>query len=317
MRVLFWGTPEFAAPPLRALVGEGFDVVGVVTQPDKPVGRSRSTVHPSPIKQIAVDEELPVLQPERPRGEAFLAELARLEPDISVVVAYGHILPKAVIDLPRLGTINIHASLLPKLRGAAPIQSAIREGLTETGITIMRMVPALDAGPVILQTRTPILEDETYGELALRLSEMGALAVIEALAFLELGKASEEPQDDSLATYAPKIDREVSRIDWNADAQVVCRTIRAFDPRPGALTSLRGADVKLFGAKPAPRVDSTAPGEVTLIDDKGMVVACGQGAVRVSAVQPAGKRRLAPEAWARGRAVAPGDRFEVGSIAAT
>jgi methionyl-tRNA formyltransferase len=274
-------------------------------------------VQASPVKQIALEEGLPILQPDRPRGDAFLADLARLEPDISVVVAYGHILPKAVIDRPRLGTINIHASLLPALRGAAPIQAALREGLRETGVTIMRMVPALDAGPVILQTPTPILEDETYGELAVRLSELGALTLIEALAILEMGKASEVPQNDGLATYAPKIDRNSAWVDWTADAQAVSRVIRAFDPRPGALTTLRGVDVKLFGARPAPRIDSTPPGSVTVIDASGMVVACGQGAIRVSIVQPAGKRRISPEEWARGRGVAIGDRFEAGTTAAT
>jgi len=172
VRVLFWGTPEFAEPPLRALIGEGFDVCGVITQPDKPVGRSRSTLEPPPVKRLALEEGLTVLQPDRPRGEEFIAQLRELEPDLSVVVAYGHILPTAVIDLPRLGTINIHASLLPKLRGAAPIQAAIRDGHTETGVTIMRMVQALDAGPSILQVRTPIPEDETFGELRLRLAEM-------------------------------------------------------------------------------------------------------------------------------------------------
>ena len=177
MRVLFWGTPEFAAPPLRALLGEGFDVVGVVTQPDKPVGRSRSTMQPSPIKQIAVAERIPVLQPQRPRG-LNVAELRALAPDISVVVAYGHILPREVIDLPALGTLNIHASLLPAFRGAAPIRAAIREGCVETGVTIMRMVPALDAGPIVLSTSTQIFDDETAGELAPRLSELGAGALI-------------------------------------------------------------------------------------------------------------------------------------------
>src|SRR3982751_3114555 len=204
MRVLFWGTPEFATPALRALIGEGFDVVGVVTQPDRPVGRSRSTLQPSPVKLIAVDEGIPVLQPERPRGEQFFAELAAIDADLSVVVAYGHILPKSVIDLPRRGTLNIHASLLPALRGAAPIQAAIREGLTETGVTIMRMVKALDAGPIILQARTPVPNDETYGELQLRLAEMGAMALIEAMALIDLGRATETPQDESLATYARK-----------------------------------------------------------------------------------------------------------------
>jgi|SRR5690242_531656 len=310
MRVLFWGTPEFATPALRALIGEGFDVVGVVTQPDRPVGRSRSVLQSSPVKQIAIDEGIPVVQPERPRGDEFLAELVQLEPDLSVVVAYGHILPKSVIELPGRGTVNIHASLLPALRGAAPIQAAIRDGLVETGVTIMRMVPALDAGPIIFQARTPVLEDETYGELSLRLSELGALTLVEALSLMELGDAREQPQDDSLATYASKIDRAATWLDWSASAANVCRLIRSLDPKPGALTMLRGAEVKLFGARLAPHAMSMAPGQIQSIDDEGMVVACGEGAARVTVVQPAGKRRLTPNDWERGRGAAVGDRFE-------
>lgn len=310
MRVLFWGTPEFATPALRALIGEGFDVVGVVTQPDRPVGRSRSTLQPSPVKLIAADEGIPLLQPERPRGEPFLAELARLDADLSVVVAYGHILPKSVIDLPRRGTLNIHASLLPALRGAAPIQAAIREGLLETGVTIMRMVPPLDAGPIVLQSRTPVMEDETYGELALRLSELGALALIEALSLLELGNANEQPQDERFATYAPKIDRASTWIDWTAPAISVCRHVRSLDPKPGALTMLRGMEVKLFGARLAPHAASVGPGQIQSTDADGMTVACGEGATRITVVQPAGKRRLSPNEWMRGRGAAVGDRFD-------
>src|SRR5947208_182792 len=199
MRVLFWGTPEFAAAPLRALVGEGFEVVGVVTQPDKPQGRARKVV-PSPVKQIALEEKLPLFQPRSARDPDLVEMLRIVEPDISIVAAYGQILPKAIIDLPKRGTLNIHASLLPALRGAAPIQAAIRDGLGETGVTIMQMVPALDAGPILHQARTPILEDETAGELSLRLSELGAGALIEALALIELGMAVPAPQDDSAAT---------------------------------------------------------------------------------------------------------------------
>lgn len=313
MRVLFWGTPEFAAPPLRALIGEGFDVVGVVTQPDRPVGRSRSTLRPPPVKVIAQEERdgIPVLQPERPRGEEFMASLAALRPDISVVVAYGHILPQAVIDLPRLGTINIHASLLPALRGAAPIQAAIRQGFTETGVTIMRMVKALDAGPMILRAPTPIMEDETYGELSLRLSEMGALACVEALALIELGRYPEEPQDESKATYAPKVDRESTWIPWQSDAFTVSRAIRAYDPRPGALTTLRGEEVKLFGARLTRGGATEAPGTVVSLDERGMTIACGEESVRVTTAQPAGKRRMSPQEWARGRGVSIGDRFGI------
>ena len=326
MRVLFWGTPDFALPPLRALLGEGFDVVGAVTQPDRPIGRSRSTLEPPPVKRVAAAEAIPVLQPDRPRGDEFMAQLRELNPDVSVVVAYGHILSQAVIDLPTHGTINIHASLLPLLRGAAPIEAAIREGHAETGVTIMRMVKALDAGPSILQVPTPIADDETCGELRLRLSELGALALIEALALLELHRADEVPQDDARATYAPKIDRAMTRVDWTADANTVSRIVRAYDPRPGAhaVRSAGGvnSEVKLFGARVATRSDDRLPGEVLAIDDGGMTVSCGPsghsggtvggtvgGAVQITTVQPAGKRPMSPREWASGRGIAVGDRL--------
>ncbi len=308
MRLLFWGTPEFATPPLRALLGEGFDVIGVVTQPDRPVGRSRSKLVPSPVKVIALEEDLPVLQPTSLRDPTFIAELESLKPDISIVVAYGRLLPAAVIDLPRLGTLNIHASLLPKLRGAAPIQAAIREGLTETGVSIMRMVVALDAGPVILRSATPIADDETYGELQLRLSELGALALLEALTMISVGEAIEEPQDDAKATYAPKVDREMARVNWMGSGEVVCRTIRAYDPKPGAFTTLDDTEVKLFGPRLTRSVQGR-PGEVLDIDESGMLVASFDGAVRIAYVHPAGKRRLAALDWAQGRAVKVGDQL--------
>jgi methionyl-tRNA formyltransferase len=309
VRVLFWGTPDFAVPPLRALIGEGFDVVGVVTQPDKPVGRSRSTLEAPPVKEIALAESIPVLQPEKPKGDEFLEQIKTLEPDISVVVAYGHILSTAVIDLPRLGTLNIHASLLPALRGAAPIQAAIREGLDETGVTIMLMVKRLDAGPIIVQATTPIPNDETYGELQLRLAEMGALALIEALALIDLGKAAETPQDDSKATYAHKVEREHTLIDWTADAPTVSRMIRAYDPKPGARTNAPSGEVKLFGARLAPRTVDRPPGEVVSIDADGLTVACGVGAVRIANVHPSGKRRITPAEWANGRGIVIGERL--------
>jgi methionyl-tRNA formyltransferase len=312
VRVLFWGTPAFATSALRALIGEGFDVVGVVTQPDKPVGRSRSTLQPSAVKAVAVEEGIPVLQPEKPRGDAFMSQLAELAPDVNVVVAYGHILPRAVIDLPPLGTLNIHASLLPALRGAAPIQAAIRDGLGETGVTIMQMVPALDAGPIILAARTPILADETAGELALRLSELGAGALIQALALLDMGLARPEPQDESRATYATKLTRETAFVDWSRSAHEVGRHIRAYDPKPGAWSRVRGTEVKLFGARVAPRGAAHVAGDVIAIDAEGAIVACGGGAVRVTAMQPAGKRRLTPVEWANGRGIAVGDRFDTG-----
>jgi methionyl-tRNA formyltransferase len=310
VKVVFWGTPEFAAPPLRALLGEGFDVVAVVTQPDKAVGRSRSKVEPPPIKRIAEEEGLLVFQPERPAGdEALASRLRELEPDISVVVAYGHLLSSALIDLPRLGTLNIHASLLPALRGAAPIQAAIREGSTETGVTIMRMIKRLDAGPIIHQLASPIADDETGGELALRLSELGALALIEALAMIEVGAAPERAQDEANATYAPKIDRASTRVDWTQPAVDVARAIRAYDPKPGAFGVHREADIKLYGARAMNLLGSAAPGDVTLIDTNGMAVGCGDGAVQNTSVQPAGKRRLTPAELANGRGIAVGERL--------
>lgn len=310
MRVLFWGTPDFATAPLRALVGEGFDVVGVVTQPDRAVGRSRSRLQPSPVKEVALAEGILVHQPEKPRGDAFLAAVHELAPDVNVVVAYGHILPKAVIDAPRLGTLNIHASLLPSLRGAAPIQAAIRDGFDATGVSIMQMVPALDAGPVIHTARTAILPDETAGELALRLSELGSQALVEALAMIEMGIARPVPQDDGAATFAPKLTRETAAVDFTLPASQIARHIRAYDPRPGAWGRVRGTETKLFGAKVAPRTGGDAAGSVLSIDGDGMLVACGSAAVRVLAVQPAGKRRLSPLEWANGRGVAVGDRFD-------
>ena len=314
MRVLFWGTPEFAAPPLRALLGEGFEVVGVVTQPDRPQGRSRSTLVASAVKQIAIAESLPVLQPERPRGPEFLEQIRALEPDLSVVVAYGHILPRDVIDLPRLGTLNIHASLLPQWRGAAPIQAAIRAGQTETGVTIMRMVLELDAGPILLQVPTPIVDDETYGELQLRLSELGALALIEALSLIDIGQMVERPQDDALATVAQKIEREDARIDWSRSAADVARDVRAFDPKPGAFTTLGGVEAKLFGARVASldqtgAKDAPGPGTVLALDGTGAFISCGSGVVRITDAQPSGKRRLTMNELARGRGIRVGDRL--------
>jgi methionyl-tRNA formyltransferase len=277
-----------------------------VTQPDKPVGRKRSQVVASAVKAIALEEGIPVLQPEKPRGEEFMARLRELEPDVSIVVAYGHLIPRAVLDLPPLGSFNVHASLLPALRGAAPIQGAILAGLRETGVTIMRMVPALDAGPIVLQASTPILEDETYGELQLRLSELGALALIEAITLISLGRAREEAQDDARATFAGKIEREAARVDWTQPAAVVCRGIRAYDPKPGAYTTHRGEAMKLFGARIFPQRHE-APGRILDIGPEGIVVGCGEGAVRVTQLQLAGKTRMTPDLLARGRGIAVGE----------
>jgi methionyl-tRNA formyltransferase len=309
MRIIFFGTPDFATPPLRALIGEGHDVVAVVTQPDRPQGRSRSTLVSSPVKVVALEEGIPVLQPERPRGEEFMAQLRAYEPDLAVVVAYGHILKQDLIDLPRLGTLNIHASLLPRWRGAAPIQAAMLAGDDETGVCVMRMVLQLDAGAVLLALRTPIDEMETAGELTERLSELGAEAIVEAVTQLDLGVLVEVPQDESKVTYASKIDRAMARLDFTRSARRVARMIHGYDPKPGAWGVMRGGEVRLFGARVLP--DRTGdPGEVLEIGEMGMIVACGDGAVAVEAVHPAGKRRLAALDWAQGRGVAQGDRWE-------
>lgn len=321
MRLLFWGTPDFAVPALRALIGEGHDVVGVVTQPDKPRGRSRSQLDPSPVKVVALEESIPVLQPEKPRGDEFLEQMRALDAELSVVVAYGHILPRAVIDLPKFGTLNIHGSILPAFRGAAPIQAALLAGLDETGITIMQMVPALDAGPMLHTVRTNIVADETYGELHDRLAELGAMAIVQALALVESGVARAIPQDDALATFAPKVSRELGRLDFAQTATQVSRHIRAYDPRPGAFTTLRGADVKCFGASLVGEGTDAAlddalrasePGTVRAIDAEGVTVRCGEGGVRIGELQPAGKARVSPLAWSRGRAIGVGDRFDSG-----
>lgn len=316
MRVLFWGTPDFAVSSLRALDDEGYEVVGVVTQPDRPAGRGRKLT-PSPVKEAAEALGLPVLTPERPRGDEFLAAIRALEPDLSVVVAYGHILRREVLDVPPLGSLNVHASLLPELRGAAPINWAIVRGHEETGVSIMRMVEAMDAGPVLHRIREPILAGETASELSARLSELGAEALLEALALLAAGRAEEQEQDHDRATYAPKVGREVARVDWSRPARDVERHVRGMDAAPGAWSELDGVPVKLFrptlaeetiGAE-QPAIGA-APGTVLFADAAhGLVVATGEGAVALGEVQPPGKRRMDAQDWIHGRGVQAGQRF--------
>ena len=306
MRVVFFGTPEFAVPSLQALLGEGFDVVAVVTQPDKPQGRSRSTAVPTPVKTAADAEDVPVLQPERPSDPAFLARLRALAPDVGVVVAYGHILKPDLLGLPRLGMINLHPSLLPELRGAAPVEWAILNGLRQTGVTIMRMEPGLDSGPILLQIPHDIDPEETRGELAEHLSEMGAQALVEVLALFQTNGLEPHPQDHARATYAPKLTRDTARIRWTDPAERVARLIRGLDPRPGAWSELDGREVKLFGARAVE--GRGAPGEVQQTDD-ALRITTGQGAVRIEEVQPAGKARMAAAEWVRGRGAQAGQRF--------
>ena len=305
MRVLFFGTPEFAVPSLTALVGEGFDVVAVVTRADKPTGRHRSSVTASPVKLAAIAEELTVLQPEKPSAESFAAQARALEPDIAVVVAYGHILKPELLAVPRLGSVNVHASLLPRLRGAAPIERAILEGFAETGVTIMQMDAGMDTGPILHQVSTPIVPEETGGELRTRLAEVGALALVEALTLLDETGIAPKAQVESAATYAPKLTRAEEKIDWLQDAELVARRIRAFDPGPGAWTSCRGKALKLFDAR-ALAVAAGAPGTV-LAAGESLRVACGSGAIEACEVQPEGKARMPVRAFVNGRGVEVGD----------
>lgn len=310
MRVLFWGTPPFALPSLRALGGEGHEIVGVVTQPDRPAGRGRE-IRPSPVKRYAEEEGHPVFTPEEPRGEDFRERLAALEPEISVVVAYGHILRRPVLDVPEHGSINVHASLLPLLRGAAPVTWAIARGHETTGVTVMRMVEAMDAGPILLQLEEPIGSRETATELTARLAELGAEALVEALALMEAGAIEEREQEESRATYAPKVDRETAHVDWNADPVTVANWIRAMDRIPGAWARLDGVPVKLFSPLPLEGYEHDAePGRILVADpEDGLAVAVDGGAVDISEVQPAGKRRMEVEAWLRGRGAEEGQRF--------
>ena len=307
MRVVFFGTPEFAVPSLEALLGEGFDVVAVVTQPDKPQGRSRSTAVPPPVKTAAQAEDVPVLQPDRPSDPAFVERVRALAPDVGVVVAYGHILKPELLALPRHGMINLHPSLLPELRGAAPVEWAILNGFTQTGVTIMRMEEGVDSGPILLQIPHDIDSEVTGGELSEHLSEMGAQALVEALALFDTNGLEPRAQEQARATYAPKLTRETAHIRWADPAERVARLIRALDPRPGAWTELDGREIKLFGARVVE--GRGAPGEVQQTGD-GLRITTGRGAVHVEEVQPAGKARMASAEWVRGRGAQAGQRFE-------
>jgi methionyl-tRNA formyltransferase len=311
VKVLFWGTPEFAVPSLRALAEEGHEVVGVVTQPDRPAGRGRQ-LKGSPVKRVALEEGgYPVLTPDKPRGAEFLESVRALQPEISVVVAYGHILRREVLDLPPLGSINVHASLLPELRGAAPINWAIARGHEVTGVTVMRMVEALDAGPILFQAEETIEPDETATELTLRLSERGAEALVEALALLQIGSLEAREQDHARATFAPKVDRASARVDWTQGAAAVANQVRGMDEVPGAWSMLRGEAIKLFSPTPLDGAAEGTPGTVVAADPSGgLTVRTGSGAVALGEVQPPGKRRMPAADWIRGRAVAVGDRFE-------
>ena len=312
MRVAFFGTPEFAVPSLRALVGEGFDVVAVVTQPDAPQGRSRSKLIPPAVKVAAEAEELTVFQPEKPTDGAFLLHLRELRPDIGVVVAYGHILKPELLQLPPRGMVNVHPSLLPELRGAAPVEWAIIRGHETTGVTIIQLDAGMDSGPILHKIPHRIEPDLTGGELSEHLAEVGAQALVETLAMMEQSDPPPQPvpQNEERATFAPKLTRETARIDWTKDARAIACLIRGLDPRPGAWTELTGAELKLFN----PKVNESsfpgtgAPGEV-LSADRSLVIATGRGTVEIFEVQPAGKAPMTTDDWLRGARVKARTKF--------
>lgn len=306
MVVVFFGTPEFAVPSLGALVGEGFDVQAVVTQPDRPQGRSRSTSVPPPVKVAAQDEGLEVLQPERPTDPEFLHRLRTLAPDVGVVVAYGHILRPELLAIPRRGMVNVHPSLLPALRGAAPVEWAILNGLETSGVTIMQLDAGMDSGPILHQLPHHIAPGITGGELSAHLAEMGAQALIEALALWEQGGIKPVPQDHTRATHAPKLTRETARIDWTKPALAIARQTWALDPKPGAWAALGTVEVKLFGGHV---VERDGPPGAVLPADGRLLIACGDHALEVDEVQPAGKDRMPAADWIRGRGVSAGQRF--------
>jgi methionyl-tRNA formyltransferase len=309
LKILFWGTPDFGVPSLRALQEEGHAVVAVVTQPDRPAGRGR-VVRPGAIKAVAQEEGIPVLQPEKPRGEAFLAQLRELEPELSVVAAYGEILTTEVLDLPSQGSVNVHASLLPELRGAAPVNWAIIRGHKHSGVTIMRMVRELDAGPVLYRVAVELPHDVTAGELYEMLSEIGATALVEALAQLEAGVLREEPQVHEEATYAPKMSRQGARLDWRLPAVEIDRWVRGCDPWPAAWTTLEGRSIQVFGSEIVGSDCDEPPGQVIAASAQGLVVATGSGTLRLREVKPEGRGRMEAEAWIHGRGVREGQFFE-------
>ena len=312
MRVGFAGTPAFAAAALAAIVARGFAVPIVVTQPDRPQGRGLKTAAP-PVKALAQQRGLPVQQPASLKTGAPCAALLAIPVDVLVVAAYGLILPQPVLAWPRHGCINIHASLLPRWRGAAPIQRALLAGDIETGITIMAMDAGLDTGPIHDVARISVAPRETGGTLHDKLARLGAQAVVEVLDRLARdGTLRGTPQPAAGVTYASKITRADTSIDWRADAQDIDRQVRAFDPSPGAFTALAGAPVKLWVAELAAEGSRrAAPGVVLAADGRGLVVACGHGALRLIELQPAGGRRMAAAAFAAGRRIAAGEHVDV------
>jgi len=307
-RIVFMGTPEFAVPSLNALLEGPDDVVCVVTQPDRPRGRGRKLV-PSPVKEVAQKNGIAVLQPERAREPGFVAEMKRLGPDLLVVAAYGQILSQELLDVPSIMPVNVHGSLLPKYRGAAPIQWAIMEGEKETGITIMKMDAGMDTGPILLQRGLKIGPEETFGELYERMAHLGAELIMEALEKLKTSELVPIPQPEEGVSLAPPISRQMAHIDWELPAQKVSNLIRALDPKPGAYTYLEGNRIRLFRPVAIEGGADKPPGTLLSLSDKGIEIATGKGSVLIREIHWPGKKRLSVANFLRGRALKEGIRF--------
>ncbi len=291
MRIVFAGTPDFAVPCLRAAARHQ-EVVAVYTQPDRPAGRGRGLMA-SPVKLEAIERGIPVFQPETLRDPAAQEQLRALQPDLMVVVAYGLILPRAVLEIPTHGCWNVHASLLPRWRGAAPIQRAIEAGDAETGVCLMQMEAGLDTGPVLLSQKTPISDSDTGGQLHDRLAELGAQVLADGLGLLRAGlKPVPQPQPEAGVTYAHKLDKAQARLDWNEDATALARRVRAFNPWPIAEASLAGERLRIHGAVALADNQGKAPGTVLAASKDGIDIACGQGALRLRVVQREGGKAI-------------------------
>lgn len=292
MRVLFAGTPDFAAAHLQALLdAPDMSVIGVYTQPDRPAGRGKKLTA-SPVKKLALDHQLPVFQPQSLKDSDQQRILSELQADIMVVVAYGLILPQAVLDTPQLGCINVHGSILPRWRGAAPIQRAIEAGDTETGVTIMQMDAGLDTGAMLSVSRCAIDSNETSASLHQKLEQLGAPALLHTLKSIAAGLAVAVDQDDQLSCYAAKITKQEALIDWNQSAQILDRQIRAFNPFPAAYTTLGELRIKIWQAEPATAA-SLAPGQIISADNTGLLVSCGEQSLLITEIQLPGKSRMA------------------------
>ncbi|SHF15697.1 methionyl-tRNA formyltransferase [Thermomonas hydrothermalis] len=300
MRIVFAGTPEFAVPSLRAAAAKD-EVVAVLTQPDRPAGRGRAPT-PSAVKQEALRLGLPVQQPERLRDPQVQAWLRALAPDLMVVVAYGLLLPQAVLDIPVYGCWNVHASLLPRWRGAAPIQRAIEAGDRETGVCLMQMEKGLDTGPVLLSQAIPIGPDETAGELHDRLAELGARVLADGLGLLRAGlRPQPQPQPDTGVTYAHKLDKHEARLDWTQPAQVLANKVRAFQPWPVAEAMLAGERVRIHAAQALAQTTDAAPGTVLATRRDGIDIACGEGVLRLLRLQRDGGRPVTAQDYLNAR----------------